>query len=82
MPKVSGVGGDWVDFSTDDFFTLDDFDGTFCRYTTAGASLFVGYSLSYISFPVMGANTISVGGVEWGSFGLGGTTTEGIWKFI
>jgi hypothetical protein len=82
MPKASGAGGDWVDFSTDEFYTLDDFDGTLCRYTTAGAGFFVGYSISYISFPLMGANSISVGGIEWASFGAGGSTTAGIWKFM
>ena len=82
MPKASGAGGDWVDFSTDDFYTLDDFDGTLCRYTTIGAGFFVGYSVSYISFPLLGANSISVGGIEWASFGAGGSTTAGVWKFM
>jgi outer membrane protein OmpA-like peptidoglycan-associated protein len=82
MPKASGAGGDWVDFTTDDYYTLDDFDGTLCRYTTAGAGFFVGYSVSYISFPLLGANSISVGGIEWASFGAGGSTTAGVWKFM
>jgi hypothetical protein len=82
MPKTGGVSDDWIEFSTDDYYTLDDFDGTLCRYTTAGAGFLVGYSVSYISFPNLGANSISVGGFELGSFGAGGSTTAGVWKFL
>jgi outer membrane protein OmpA-like peptidoglycan-associated protein len=82
MPKVGGVSDDWNSFTTNDFYTLDDFDGTLCRYTTAGAGFLIGYSVSYISFPMLGANSISVGGFELGSFGAGGSTTAGIWKFV
>jgi outer membrane protein OmpA-like peptidoglycan-associated protein len=81
MPKAGGVGGDWTSFTTDDYYTLDDFDGTLCRYTTIGAGFFIGYSVSYISFPNLGANSIDVGGFEIASFGAGGTTTVGVWKF-
>ena len=80
-PKTGGVSNDWVAFTTDNYYTIDDFDGTLCRYSTLGAGFLIGYSRSYISFPNLGANSIDVGGFELGSFGAGGSTTAGIWKF-
>ena len=80
--EVTGAsaGGGWVDFTTDDIYTIEDFNGAYCRFTTAEVSFFIGYQIAYISFPGLGANSISVGGFQFGSAGVSGAVWQGIWK--
>lgn len=84
-PKASiGTGASvWSDpsgFYTDDEVDFQDFDGVWVRYTTIGASLFIGYSASYISFMGgfgSGAHSIYVGGASVGTVGIGGSVVAG-----
>ncbi|HET9979416.1 MAG TPA: DUF4157 domain-containing protein [Ktedonobacterales bacterium] len=84
-PKASiGTGASvWSDpsgFYTDDEVDFQDFEGVWVRYTTIGASLFIGYSASYISFMGgfgSGAHSIYVGGASVGTVGVGGSVVAG-----
>ena len=68
----------------DQSFSAHDLDGSFGRFTTATASLSVGYSLGYVSaFNWSGSlfSSQSVSGFSAG-VGLGAITTSGFWKMI
>jgi hypothetical protein len=75
--------GDWVEFETDDHYTFDSFDGTLARLTMTGAGIaIIGYCVAYLSFPLLGANSIYVGGWNMGAFGIDGSTNVGWWNVI
>lgn len=57
-----GGWSDFEEFTTNRPCTFDDFDGLFARLTSMGIGAGVGYTFAYISFPTLGANSISVGG--------------------
>ena len=59
----------WTRFTTDAPYDFEDFDGTLARLSPAEGGFLIGYSLLYISFPNLGANTISVGGWNLGLVG-------------
>ncbi len=80
-PGADPGWSDWVNFTTDQIITFDHFQGTLCRLTTAGAGFLIGYSLAYISFPMYGANSISVGGFSLGAVGADAGSNVGNWKF-
>lgn len=80
-PGASPPWGNWVNFTTEDVCTFEDFDGTLARLTTAGVGLSVlGYSLAWISFPLRGANSIYVGGFNMGAVGADAGTNVGTWN--
>jgi len=80
-PGADPGWSDWTNFRTDQKITFDHFDGTLTRLTTAGAGFLIGYTLAYISFPIYGANSISVGGLNLGSVGADAGTNVGQWNF-
>ncbi|EAR14715.1 hypothetical protein [Robiginitalea biformata] len=79
-PGADPGWGDWTNFRTDQRITFQHFDGTLARLTTAGGGFLIGYSLAYISFPIYGANSISVGGFNLGSIGADIGTNIGQWN--
>lgn len=82
IPDDSIQWGDWVDFKTDQKITFDHLDGTLCRLTSAGGGIYFAYNLIYISFPLYGANSISVGGFSKGVIGADMGSNVGFWKFF
>lgn len=77
-PGADPGWGDWEDFETDRRVTFDDFDGTLSRLTMAGAGVaLLGYTLAYLSFPTLGANSIPVGGWNMGAVGADASTNVG-----
>ena len=80
-PGADPGWGDWENFTTDQSITFEHLDGTLARLTTAGAGFLIGYSLAYISFPMYGANSISVGGFNLGSVGADAGSNVGQWNF-
>jgi len=66
-------------FNTDQPVDFIDFDGVTIRYTTFGIQLFVGGSVSYISFSGMGngAQSINVSGGSTGTISIGGSIQSG-----
>ncbi len=81
-PGADPGWGDWVDFRADAAYTFEDFDGTLARLTTVGAGFLIGYTKAYLSFPMMGANSISVGGWNLGAVGADASTNVGTWNVI
>ncbi|NES82756.1 MAG: DUF4157 domain-containing protein [Moorea sp. SIO2B7] len=80
-PGANPGWGDWVDFTSEDVCTLEDFDGTLARLTSAGAGIgLIGYSLAWISFPMRGANAIYVGGFNMGALGADAGSNVGTWN--
>ena len=82
-PGADPGWGSWTHFTTEGYFTFDDFDNTLCRLTTAGGGVaLLGYSAAFISFPWMGrgAQSIYVGGFNMGQFGLDAGTNVGAWN--
>lgn len=79
-PGVDPGWGDWTDFVTEDICTFDDFDNTLARLTTAGAGIYVGYGMAWISFPMRGANSIYVGGFNAGALGADAGSNVGNWN--
>ncbi len=80
-PGADPGWSDWTNFRTDQKITFDHFDGTLARLTTAGAGFLIGYSFAYLSFPMYGANSISVGGFNLGSVGADASSNVGKWEF-
>lgn len=82
-PGADPGWGDWNNFTTDRPVTFEDFDGTLARLTTLGAGIaIIGYSFAYLSFPSLGANSISVGGANMGALGADGGSNVGWWNVI
>jgi|GEM_PF-3543321 len=82
-PGADPGWGDFSDFRTDSLVTFEDFDGTLARLTTAGAGIaIIGGGLAWISFPMLGANSIFVGGFNMGQFGADMGTNVGSWNVI
>ena len=82
-PGADPGWGDWTNFTTDRPVTFEDFDGTLARYTSAGVGIgIIGYSFAYLSFPSLGANSISVGGANMGALGVDGGSNVGWWNVI
>lgn len=80
-PGVDPGWGDWTDFTTEDICTFDDFDFTLARLTSAGAGIaLIGYSATWISFPLRGANSIYVGGFNMGALGADAGSNVGEWN--
>jgi hypothetical protein len=83
LPAGDPGFGDWTEFTTDGNYTFEDFDGALARLTMIGAGIgIIGYSIAYISFPTLGANTIPVGGWNMGGIGADGSTNVGWWNVI
>lgn len=81
-PGIDPGWGDWTNFKTDQKITFDQFNGTRCRLTSIGGGIFlIGYSYTSISFPIYGANSISVGGFNMGAGGLDAGINLGKWYF-
>jgi outer membrane protein OmpA-like peptidoglycan-associated protein len=82
-PGADPGWGDYENFTTDSRVTFEDFDGTLARLTTAGAGIaIIGYGFAYISFPNLGANSISVGGFNMGALGADAGSNVGTWNVI
>jgi outer membrane protein OmpA-like peptidoglycan-associated protein len=78
--------GDWSYFEFSDGNsqiqrTMDDFDGAFTQLKDLSGGFLVGYSISYISFPVLGVYLIPVGGLHLGKVGAEASITFGRWRF-
>ncbi len=81
-PGIDPGWSDWTNFITDQKITFDQFNGTRCRLTSIGGGIFlIGYSYTSISFPMYGANSISVGGFNMGAGGLDVGVSAGKWYF-
>jgi hypothetical protein len=83
-PKASlGTStGPWsspTSFMTDRKVNFEDFQNNWINYTTASASLFIGYERAYISFTGLGpdAKLINVSGATVGTAGLGAASLTG-----
>jgi hypothetical protein len=82
-PGADPGWGSFENFTTDRRVTFEDFDGTLARLTTLGAGIaIIGYSFAYLSFPNLGANSISVGGANMGALGADGGSNVGWWNVI
>ena len=81
-PGGSPSWSNWSYFKTDANYTIEDFDNTLARLTMAGAGFFVGYCGAWISFPMLGANHIDVGGWNLGSVGADASSNVGTWNVI
>ena len=78
-----GADPGWTDptnFETDSRVTFDDFDGTLARLTTAGAGFLIGGGLAFISFPLLGANSINVSGFTLGNIGADAGSNVGVFN--
>ncbi len=76
----ASIWGGWVDFQTDDIYTIDDFDGTFGIVSTREFSLGIGYQSARLSFPNLGAYNIDIGGLQLGIPGASVAGMYGFWK--
>ena len=81
-PGADPGWGEWTNFTTDEAITFEHFDGILARLTMAGVGFLVGYGLAYISFPMLGANSISVGGFNVGAIGADISSNVGAWNVI
>ncbi len=80
-PGADPGWGDWTNFKTDQRITFDNFEGTLARLTAIGAGFLIGFSQAYLSFPMYGANSISVGGFTLGAVGADAGSNVGKWNF-
>ena len=71
----------WEEFVTDREVTFDHFDNTMARFTSIGFGAFVGFSIAYISFPMIVEDPIYVGGWNVGAVGADGSSNVGVWTF-
>ncbi len=83
-PKASlgasaSIWSDSTGFSTDEEINFSDFEGNWINYSSAGLSLFLGYSESFITFTGLGsgAHLIDVSGWSAGTAGVGAATVTG-----
>jgi hypothetical protein len=75
----ASIWSDSTGFSTDEEINFSDFEGNWINYSSAGLSLFLGYSESFISFTGLGsgAHLIDVSGWSAGTAGVGAATVAG-----
>jgi hypothetical protein len=71
----------FTDFTTDSNYTFRNFENALARFTSAGAGVGFGYGLAWISFPMLGANSIYVGSFTGGNVGADISTNVGVWRF-
>jgi len=82
-PGVDPGWGEWTDFISEDISTFTDYDGTLARLTSAGAGIgLIGYSATWISFPMRGANSIYVGDFNMGAMSADAGSNVGVWNII
>lgn len=76
----ASIDSDWINFETDAIYNIDDFNGTFCIFSTFELTLLLfGYQKARLSFPNLGANRINVGGWQIGTPGASAAGMYGVW---
>lgn len=72
------LGDDFTNFKTDRPVTFHDFHNTLARLTQAGGGIgIISGSVTYLSFPMLGANSINLSGIGMGQFGFDASTNVG-----
>ncbi|MFL6416863.1 MAG: hypothetical protein ACJ74Y_14460, partial [Bryobacteraceae bacterium] len=81
--SVATSFSDATGFSTGKPMNFQDFQNTPVIYNNVGVSFFIGYSRSYITFPLKRTEPldINVSGVTAGSPGVDASSTQGVFRF-
>jgi outer membrane protein OmpA-like peptidoglycan-associated protein len=75
-------GEDYTNFKTDRPVTFRDFEHTLARLTQVGGGIgIISGSVTYLSFPTLGANSINLSGIGMGALGFDASTNVGDFFF-
>lgn len=80
-PGADPGWSDWTEFQTEVPANFTDFHNTRARLTTAGMGVAIGgYAWSWLSFPVLGVQSLSLHGLNMGALGGDASTNMGVWS--
>jgi hypothetical protein len=81
LPIPSVAPGKWTNLKTNAPFTFSNFNNSPIRLTALAAGIFFGYGIARFRFVYLMDNSITLNGVVFNQYGIGGSLTSGSWKF-
>lgn len=81
LPIPSVAPGSWTNFETVKPVTFHNFNDTLVRLTSIAAGVGIGYGTAEFTFTELMDESVTLHGVAFNQWGVGGSVTAGSWNF-